>query len=1297
MSRARLHCLCGSCRGPAAGFVRSCAVVVALFLWLGADLAPAQQYAVHTFGVTEGLPSSFVNDLVEDSSGTLWAATRGGVASFDGVAWRMLEGSPRNQRFLAWDHRSTLWTVAGNGSRITVMNGWDGQWTRVAVLDGVPTALQILESEAGIRLVIGLESGGLLIGEGQSLERLGGELDWGRVNALVSSPAGLLIATDGGMFLLPAAGADLERVEALGDEAILAIVSEAASGELWVVGDRWFARLDSIPEPSAEVELARHRFEAPPTGGWQPPFVAALDRHGDLYFGSRTALLRSNTDGRREWLGVDNGLASDAVNSLLRDSLGTLWAGSTAGLSRVVGTSFENYGRAEGLLENEVTAVSRMANGDMLLGHPGGLTVLATGPSGTEVRRSHAIGGVDRVFEVGQVSTGELLVAAGRAGFARLRADGTLDTLLAAERAGSVYSFDEDDRGTVWVASRSGLFFRAGGSAVFERLALDQQYSGFRRVQVSGDGRTIYAASMSRGVVRVVDGTIDVLSSSDLPTNQFWHVLERSNGEIWLGGSSGVSVVRGDRIEPGNESLQGFPIYFLAEDAEARIWLGTARGVALFDGRRLRRFDPSNGFNGQETNRAAVWIDERGRVWVGSDMGLSIYFPEYDRPPLPPRLTLESIEADGRSLALDEPIDLPPDLGTVVFRFSGLSAARDGRILLRRRLVGLESEWSEAYPDTSRQVVYANLGAGSYQLELQAAAPGGEWSDVLRSERITVARPLYNRAWFPILAAVVLALFLFGAQAALSQRSYAKRLESELQRRWTELRATEEQYRTTVGSLAEGVISLDPWRRVAMLNPAAESILGISEEEARGRLVEEVFDLKPDRRSSQLRPLERLLRPSAEGTVVDARLEVEDGRQLYLEVVGAPMQTGDDSRVGAVLAFRDVTEKERREEEQARVERLESIGLLAGGIAHDFNNLLTIILGNITVLGMDARDRKLSAYKEARKAVSRASDLTQQLLTFSRGGAPIREPALIGELVKDAATLSLSGSNVSCDVDLPTDLATVEVDAGQMHQVFSNLFINAGDAMPDGGSVQVTGENVIDPAPSLEPGSYVRINIEDNGPGISKHDLARIFDPYFSTKETGTGLGLSSAFSIVRRHDGLLTVRSRLGYGSTFSVLLPSSSKKVAPKTDSQPLSLTGEGRVLLMEDEVLVRKVTVDLLIRYGFQVTEASSGEEAVERYAEHFTAGECFDVVVMDLTVPGGLGGREAMARILEIDPAAVGIVASGYSNDPIMANPRDHGFRAVISKPYQVDVLARTLADLIEQSRTSKPEREMMKAR
>ncbi len=504
---------------------------------------------------------------------------------------------------------------------------------------------------------------------------------------------------------------------------------------------------------------------------------------------------------------------------------------------------------------------------------------------------------------------------------------------------------------------------------------------------------------------------------------------------------------------------------------------------------------------------------------------------------------------------------------------------------------------------------------------------------------------------------------------------------SELQQVQRNLQESEKKFRRVVESCPQGMMMfrLDPDEQLIFIgaNPAADQILGVECAEFVGRTIEEAFPpLIRTEIPAQCREVCRTGNPwKAE------QFHYEDKR-----ISGAYEIQAFQTEPGRMaMFFADITRKKRMEKEIRNIQKLESVGILAGGIAHDFNNLLTVILGNISMArifsetGKNCTDR----LKDAEKATLRARDLTQQLLTFAKGGAPIKTSGSVRELVKDSASFMLSGSNVTHEIIAPDELWPVEMDEGQISQVIQNVVKNGEQAMPDGGTITIRMENVSvaadDPVP-LPAGRYVRISISDQGVGIIPKHLAKVFDPYFSTKQEGSGLGLAASYSIVKNHDGLITVESTPASGTTFHVYLPASGKKPVPKKKTQQkLQRSGE-KILVMDDDPDVLAVAENMLNLMGYKTGTASDGTEAVQLFTKARQEGQPFDGIILDLTIPGGMGGLETMKQLSRLDPEVKAVVSSGYANDPVMADFEEHGFSGVIAKPYTMEKLGGVLRQL-----------------
>ncbi|MEJ2690208.1 MAG: response regulator [Deltaproteobacteria bacterium] len=503
------------------------------------------------------------------------------------------------------------------------------------------------------------------------------------------------------------------------------------------------------------------------------------------------------------------------------------------------------------------------------------------------------------------------------------------------------------------------------------------------------------------------------------------------------------------------------------------------------------------------------------------------------------------------------------------------------------------------------------------------------------------------------------------------------------------LSAERERLAVTLRSIGDGVVTTDISGKIVLMNKVAEILTGWEQSEAIGRPIEEVMTIVDERtKTAGVNPVSKVLQTGQlVGFPAHTALIAKDGSIRSIADSGAPIRNKNSEVIGVVVVFRDVTEKNRMEEELLKTKKLESVGVLAGGIAHDFNNILAAILGNISLALLDGNLQKKTRelLNHAEKASLRAKSLTHQLLTFSKGGEPIKETSSLEEVIEDSANFVLHGKTAACEFNFPENLWLVDIDKNQISQVIQNIIINATEAMPGGGTIRLSGENIEPIANHLhslpEGQKYVRISIADQGTGISADVVDKIFDPYFSTKSKGSGLGLTICHSIVTKHSGKIEVASDSGKGTVFSIYLPTSSDNISITAQQRKPEKSGKARkmakILIMDDEEIVREVTQEMLSYAGHRVSLAENGSEAIRLYKEAQAANDPFDLTIMDLTIPGGMGGMEAIKEILSINPEAKVIVSSGYSDDPVMASFKKYGFCEAIVKPYQLDDLLKTI--------------------
>ncbi|MGI8431882.1 MAG: CHASE3 domain-containing protein [Chthoniobacterales bacterium] len=599
---------------------------------------------------------------------------------------------------------------------------------------------------------------------------------------------------------------------------------------------------------------------------------------------------------------------------------------------------------------------------------------------------------------------------------------------------------------------------------------------------------------------------------------------------------------------------------------------------------------------------------------------------------------------------------------------------------------------------------FARLIPKCFSREIAGEVSLCEWEELARrTGSITLALALSRRGVsFPVelsLSEMVVDRQQFYV-AMIRDVTERKRFEEELA-------AERNSLAVTLGSIGDGVITTDAKARIVITNAACEALTGWSAAEATGQKLQTVFSIEDERAPSKRKSQQNGFYHSAAeavllGTPERSTLTARDGSKRIIEQVAAPIYDSRKALTGVVLVFRDITHRLRDEAERRKAESLEQLGLLAGGIAHDFNNLLTAIIGNISLISLllPPDDELGARLKDAQNASNRARDLAQQLLTFARGGAPIKQTASAAKLIEDTVSFSLRGAQSGSEVTIAPDLWPAEFDSGQISQVIANLVVNADQAMPAGGTLRVSCDNFVGAAGmpnlphNLKPGEYIRIKVCDEGTGIPERCLKSIFDPYFTTKAKGNGLGLATTYSIVKNHGGLITVESELQRGSTFTVYLPASPVEtcfvpLAPspvvEEKKKAEEIRGSGRVLIVDDEEAIRMLVDFTLSRLGYEVAQADTAFKGIDLYRQALHAGRRFDLVILDLTLPGGMGGKDALKALLEIDPMVNAIVSSGYATDATMSRYEDLGFRGVIAKPYEAAALGRKVHETIESGR------------
>ncbi len=492
-----------------------------------------------------------------------------------------------------------------------------------------------------------------------------------------------------------------------------------------------------------------------------------------------------------------------------------------------------------------------------------------------------------------------------------------------------------------------------------------------------------------------------------------------------------------------------------------------------------------------------------------------------------------------------------------------------------------------------------------------------------------------------------------------------------------------------VRNMPDAVCAIDPENRIVFWNEGAERMFGYTSEEILGK---DVRLIVPREYETEISHCFNFLNKQENIPTYESIRISKDGTRFPVEITAVPLYNINHNITGCASITKDIRRRKKMEKEILKASRIESIGVLAGGIAHDFNNLLTAIMSSIsTVKDMVPPEEDINELLTiAQRASRNAKDLTHQLLSFAREDAPVREIGSVAELLRKTIKFVMSGSNIKYKLFIEENLLPVEMDKTQITQVIHNLALNAKEAMQDGGNLTIHVENSMvgenDNLP-LRAGEYVKISICDEGPGIPEEILNRIFDPYFSTKQMGVkkgmGLGLALCYVIVKNHEGHIAVDSMVGEGTTFTIYLPASATEETEMHKEERRIITGTGRVLIMDDEEVIEQIAGIMFKRIGYEITFAKDGSETIRLYEQAMKSGQKFDIVILDLTIPGEGGGKETIKRLLAIDAGVKAIVSSGYSEDPVMANYRSYGFKGVLPKPYEVEELSEVIHTVLKE--------------
>lgn len=777
----------------------------------------------------------------------------------------------------------------------------------------------------------------------------------------------------------------------------------------------------------------------------------------------------------------------------------------------------------------------------------------------------------------------------------------------------------------------------------------------------------------------------------------------------------------------------------IEEDSQGFLWLGSNEGLFAFDPKRemvVRHYTVADGLQSDSFSLygCSALKSSDGKLWFVGLSGANSFSPEkIFHNDTPPDVYLINLAQGGEELVSKrrvgraQRIDLGWRHNYFEFEYVGLNFSQATKNQYKYKLEGWDNDWY--FAGNKRYGRYSGLSGGLYTLKVMAANNDGIWSTAPATLMVHVDTPFWTAWWFYTI--IVFCIAGISGLFTFTRISQLKKFNKELETAYRGVGEAEKKYRSIFENAIEGIFQISPRGQIVSVNPAAATIMGFDSAEEMQREIVHIrqwlhiterkwheilillrrqnsvsnYELQVRRKNSELIWLTINIRVInddtgkmlyADGIMVDitVRKNADEQLRLYQEHLEQLVdeRTREYQEINANLQ-KEIEYRERVEDELLRSRKLESIGVLAGGIAHDFNNLMTIIMGNINLVQIIHGLDESKELENAIHALYRAKDLTQKFITFSSGGEPIKKIHSIEAVTRSAVALALSGSNIQAKLTVAPQVWQVNIDAGYISQAMYNILENSKNAMPEGGTIQVNLHNLprhdssrLNEFP-IEDNDYVVIEFQDEGPGIPPEHLPKIFDPYFTTAEMGAdkgkGLGLTIAYSIVKKHGGYTFVDSTVGRGTTVRLLLPAIAAAADPAVQPviAPLLPTRKKKILLMDDEEMLRDMVGMMLAKLGYEVSLAADGNSAVTQFKQALLAGSPPDAVILDLTIPGGIGGKEVAKILSRLVPDLKAVVSSGYSDDPVVANYREYGFVASLSKPYDMEALRTRLEQVV----------------
>ncbi|MCD6374094.1 MAG: response regulator [Caldisericaceae bacterium] len=1260
------------------------------------------------YTVDDGLPQSIVSALMQDSYGFLWIATNEGIAKFNGHSFEVFnEGS-------GYPFRLVTGIVEKNPGIFWISTIDKGIWqlsNKQAIKIKIDSTLQsdhinFLIKTFDNEILIGAEPGGLYVIKHDSLKLHIKDSEGGCAGPIISAAKDY----EGNYWIgtyksgIQVFNRDKEILHltlkyGLPSNEIRAILPRQ-NGEVWI-GTRYGLYVHGNPSLSQKLkDLIPNSFVS---------FIYSRNDR-DIWVN-----LASSPGG--VWHFKDNQLieilrANESFYSRtsLIDESGTLFLGSYQGLIVYPNRNFENFGKESGLTDTYIRAITKGPDDSLWVATKIDGLFKLVGSRFVKVNLPDSLFAGNSIFSLK-----------------------TFDQTLWLGTARGLYIFDgkklirnkltrffknltirrfKEIGDTLFIVTKSKVLAYKNGEIIDYSFNLNSK----GRISIWGIARDkfnrLLIGTNGQGAFLLKNKQWQTLNLPD-SLRQIFSVRAEKNNILYLATSNGLYQWNGQEF---STALNFNQTVWDVLPMKSITWLLTSNGLYQLKRNRVRIYNLKKGLITTEFNMGAVFRVNENEAWFGGVEGLVRYKKILTYPDFLPKFLLTQISSKDSLITFPFPdqIILPFSNNSLRFHFKKINFGNAPYVRFAYWLQGFNQDTVYLHDENINFVDYSYLPDGKYTFHLFLINPFTNEIAAQRSVSFIVLPPWYKSPIFIFLFILLLAALVFVIVHA--RESYLRKknqlLEMQVQERTEDIRQSyrllkqeteqrkkaqlslkkeREQLEITLKSIADGVIRTDLGGKILLMNNSAEKMFNLPIKKAINRSLAEVITLKDEGSNEIIKLPDHVKQWENQGDAPSHFYAIfEPPGPLpakHLNISWAKIESENKPDSGYVWVFRDVSIERQLEEEILKSQKLESIGLLAGGIAHDFNNILAGILGNAQLAKLNlGKDDLVKKYLDGIEEASlNASQLTKQLLTFAKGGEPVKEIISLTDILTEGVEFALRGSNVSANFEIDSDLWPVEADKGQINQVINNLVINAIQAMPGGGTLTIkakncTKEEIIQP--ELEGDYFIKIQVSDTGHGISEKDLAKIFDPYFTTKQRGSGLGLATSYAIIKKHGGIITVDSRLGEGTSFTIYLPARPEAEVNEEHKEAKIHSFKGkRVLVMDDEEYIRELMGSFLEMLEIEADFANDGQEAIEKYKLSLEQKRPFDAIIMDLTVRGGMGGREATAEILKLNPQAKVIVSSGYSTDGTLANYQEQGFIARLNKPFTLEELNNILIEVL----------------